>query len=231
VERSEWKYEMRRKFQPILSFLYLGPSSAARDIDALRKEGITMLLVIRDTMTAQARMLSGAKVAEQLGIEAGAIDVSGNMELIAAFPRATSSINDHLIRIFRQRNPQGISNSTDVSEGPIPKVLVFCESGNERSAAVVVAYIMATYELGLVEAIQYVQNQRFCVAFDDEMKHTLLNYHQLLEAKRSVFEARQATPVAIKSKRRHDEEETDIDMDHQDDIDRFVGRSKFAPFQ
>ncbi|KAM3084991.1 hypothetical protein ACMFMG_003432 [Clarireedia jacksonii] len=208
------------------------PSSAARDIDALRKEGITMLLVIRDSMTAQARILSGAKVAEQLGIEAGAIDVSGNMELIAAFPRAVSLINDHLIRIFRQQNPQGIPDSTDVSEGPIPKVLIFCESGNERSAAVVVAYIMATYGLGLVEAIQYVQNQRFCVAFDDEMKHTLLNYLQLLEAKRSVSEARKATPAAIKSKRRHDEdEEMDIDMDHQDDIDRFFGRTKFAPFQ
>ncbi|KAB8301382.1 hypothetical protein EYC80_003258 [Monilinia laxa] len=224
VERSDWKYEMRRHIQAILSFLYLGPSSGARDVETLKREGITMLLVIRDTMTAQARILSGAKVARQLGIEDGAVDVSGNMELIAAFPRAIQIINDHLIRVFRHRYPRGISSP---SSAAMPKVLLFCESGNERSAAVAVAYLMATYELGLVQAIQYVQNQRFCVAFDDEMKHTLLNYHQLLEARRSVTQTLQAdATVSLKSKRRLEADEDDVDMNHsqQDDLDRFGGR-------
>ncbi|KAB8301383.1 hypothetical protein EYC80_003258 [Monilinia laxa] len=223
VERSDWKYEMRRHIQAILSFLYLGPSSGARDVETLKREGITMLLVIRDTMTAQARILSGAKVARQLGIEDGAVDVSGNMELIAAFPRAIQIINDHLIRVFRHRYPRGISSP---SSAAMPKVLLFCESGNERSAAVAVAYLMATYELGLVQAIQYVQNQRFCVAFDDEMKHTLLNYHQLLEARRSVTQTLQAdATVSLKSKRRLEADEDDVDMNHsqQDDLDRFGG--------
>ncbi|KAF7900503.1 uncharacterized protein EAF01_007805 [Botrytis porri] len=231
VEKPDWKYELRRHIQAILSFLYLGPSSGAREIETLRREGITMLLVIRDTKTAQARILSGAKVASQLGIEAGAIDVSGNMELIAAFPKAIQTINDHLIRVFRHRNPQGV-NSQHLAA--TPKVLLFCESGNERSAAVAVAYIMATYELGLIEAIQYVQNQRFCIAFDDEMKHTLLNFHQLLEARRSVTQTRQAeATVSCKSKRRLelDDDDGDVDMDcQQDDRDRFSGRTKFAPF-
>ncbi|KAF7868549.1 hypothetical protein EAF04_005080 [Stromatinia cepivora] len=232
VERSDWKYEMRRHIQAILSFLYLGPSSGAREIETLKREGITMLLVIRDTMTAQARILSGAKVAQQLGIEAGAVDVSGNMELIAAFPRAIQAINDHLIRVFRHRNPQGV-NSRPLAA--TPKVLLFCESGNERSAAVAVAYLMATYELGLIEAIQYVQNQRFCVAFDDEMKHTLLNYHQLLEAKRSVTQTRQAeATVSLRPKRRLEEDDEDGDVDmgqsQRDDWDRFGGRTKFSPF-
>ncbi|KAI9645580.1 hypothetical protein NHQ30_006322 [Ciborinia camelliae] len=230
VEKEDWRYEMRRSIQPILSFLYLGPSSGARDIDTLKREGITMLLVIRDTMTAQARMLSGAKVAQDLGIEAGAVDVSGNMELIAAFPRAIQTINDHLIRVVRHRTPPG-ANCLSLTE--TPKVLLFCESGNERSAAVAVAYLMTVYEMGLIEAIQYVQNQRFCVAFDDEMKHTLLNYHQLLEARRSVIQTRQAdATVSLKSKRRHEDDDEDVDMDQsqQDDRDRFSGRTKFTPF-
>ncbi|QSZ33586.1 hypothetical protein DSL72_005154 [Monilinia vaccinii-corymbosi] len=230
VDRSDWKYEMRRHIQAILSFLYLGPSSGAREIETLRREGITMLLVIRDTMTAQARILSGAKVARQLGIEDGAVDVSGNMELIAAFPRAIQTINDHLVRVFRHRYPHGV---TSLPLNGAPKVLLFCESGNERSAAVAVAYLMATYELGLIEAVQYVQNQRFCVALDDEMKHTLLNYHQLLEARRSVTQTRQTdATVPLKSKRRLDADDDELDMDQsqQDDMDRFGGRAKFAPF-
>lgn len=189
-----------------------------------------MLLVIRDTKTAQARILSGAKVATQLGIEAGAIDVSGNMELIAAFPKAIQTINDHLIRVFKHRNPHGVNSQPLAAT---PKVLLFCESGNERSAAVAVAYVMATYELQLVEAIQYVQNQRFCIAFDDEMKHTLLNFNQLLEARRSVTQTRQAEATAsYKSKRRLelDDDDGDVDMGQQDDRDRFSGRTKFAPF-
>lgn len=221
---------MRRHIQPIVSFLYLGPSSGAKEIETLRREGITMLLVIRDTKTAQARMLNGAKVAQQLGIEAGAVDVSGNMELIAAFPRAIRIINDHLIRVFQHRNPRGVNSS---SFAETPKVLLFCESGNERSAAVAVAYLMAMYEIGLVEAIQYVQNQRFCVAFDDEMKHTLKSYHELLEAGRSVTQTRMVEKtVPSKSKRRLEvDDDEDIDMcSSQDDRDRFTGRTHFTPF-
>ncbi|ESZ99117.1 hypothetical protein SBOR_0527 [Sclerotinia borealis F-4128] len=230
VRKTEWKYEMRRHIQQVLSYLYLGPASDAREIETLRREGITMLLVIRDTMTAQARILSGEKVADQLGIEAGAVDVSGNMELIAAFPRAIQTINDHLIRVFRYRKSQG---ANDLPLFETPKVLLFCETGNERSAAVAVAYVMATYEMSLVEAVQYVQSRRFCVSFDDGMKHTLLNYQQLLEAKRSVTQTQQAEmTVSLKSKRRLEIDDDDVNMDQsqQDDLDRFDGRTKFTPF-
>ena len=90
---KDWRYEMRRSAQAIQPFLYLGPSSAARDLDFLRREGITLLLVIRNTMTAAVRLLSGEKVATELGIQAAAVDVAGNQELIAAFPRACKIIN------------------------------------------------------------------------------------------------------------------------------------------
>jgi serine/threonine/tyrosine-interacting protein len=89
VSFQEWKYEWRRAAQSILSFLYLGPSSAARDVDALRREGITLLLVIRNTM--MAGMLSGERVANSLGIEHASIDVAGNQQLIQAFPTARQS--------------------------------------------------------------------------------------------------------------------------------------------
>lgn len=234
---KDWKYEMRRKAQAIQPFLYLGPSSATRDLDFMRREGITMLLVIRNTMTAAASLLSGDKVARELGIQAAAVDVAGNQELIAAFPRACKTINDHLISTFRQ----SVANNTMYpGSALVPgKVLVFCESGNERSAAVVAAYLMNMYGLDLISAIQYVQSQRFCVAFDDGLKNLLLNYEELLNAQRCVSAAITAAqvPTAVtsaKPKRRRDEasdDDMDMGLDSLDDKERFGGRAGFVPFQ
>ncbi|CZR62284.1 related to protein tyrosine phosphatase [Phialocephala subalpina] len=238
VTTKDWKYEWRRKSQPILTFLHLGPSSSARDLETLRAEGITLLLVIRNTMTAQASLLSGDKVARQLGIQSAAVDVAGNQELIAAFPRATKIINDHLIAAYRALAHLDDSQNGRTTWG---KILVFCESGNERSAAVITAYLMQMFDLDMVSAIQYVQSQRFCVAFDDGLKNLLQAYDDILGAKRSVSRASSAAPpqpVAPAGKRRRDDvDNDDEDMDmgdmnttHKDDVARFSGRSAFAPF-
>ena len=234
---KDWKYEWRRQAQPILSFLYLGPSSAARNIEMMRQEGITMLLVIRDNKTAMASLLSGQKVANQLGIQAASIDVSGHYELIAAFPRAIKIINDHLISIYRRQVADGASPDAG-SRNAWGKILVFCESGNERSAAVVAAYLMNMYAMDLVSAIQYIQSQRFCVAFDDGLKNMLYNYHQLLEAQKAVsassMESRTRSPSRGPTKRGRDEmddDDSDMTMDHLDDSERFGGRTSFVPFQ
>jgi hypothetical protein len=190
-----------------------------------------MLLVIRNTMSAVARLLSGDRVAAQLGIESGAVDVAGSPELIAAFPRATKMINEHLLKIHNQRVAVGNSNTQG-------KVLVFCESGNERSAAVVAAYLMATYSIDLVSAIQFVQSQRFCVAFDDGLKTLLHSYQDLLDAQATVMESPPASTFtanlgAKRAKRGREEtldEDMDLDLDRADDEERFGGRNQFIPF-
>ncbi|TVY91465.1 Serine/threonine/tyrosine-interacting protein A [Lachnellula willkommii] len=241
VAKRDWKYDWRRKAQPILSFLYLGPSSAARDITYIQTQGITMLLVIRDSRSANAKLLGGEKIARQLGIEAAAIDVADYQELIAAFPRAIQTINNHLVSEYRKHHPSGVHQGTK-SRTTWGKVLVFCESGNERSAEVVAAYLMSMYSLNLIAAIQYIQTQRFCVAFDDNMKNLLYNYQQLLEARRSVAIATFTQPVPNgtsnginqpKTKRGREEVETneeDMDLDGADDEARFTGRTRFIPF-
>lgn len=193
-----------------------------------------MLLVIRNTMTAQAKILSGDKIASELGIASAAVDVAGNQELIAAFPCATKIINDHLVATYHHRIECGRSPADPSNLG---KVLVFCESGNERSAAVVAAYLMEMYDIDLVSAIQFVQSQRFCVAFDDPLKHLLLSYQQLLEAKRiSRLQQSKANPSAGSrsgSKRGRDDmvdDDMDMDLDNADDEERFGGRRVFAAF-
>ncbi|KAL3418406.1 Serine/threonine/tyrosine-interacting protein [Phlyctema vagabunda] len=221
-----WKYSDRRCAQAMLPFLYLGPSSAAKDIEVLKSEGFTMLLVIRDTAMAHARILSGERVAQQLGIQAASIDVSGNQELIAAFPRAVETINKHIINVFKRSGYQRWG-----------KVLVFCESGNERSACIIAAYIMHMHGTGVVETIQFIHQRRFCVALDDEHKNLLLSYNHILSAQRDVLRTQtilnQPVPensMLCTKRRRSMEEDVDMDDEDADDEARFRGRSGFVPF-
>lgn len=211
--------------------LYLGPSNAARDTNTLRDQGITLLLAIRDSTMALARFLSGEKVANQLGIEADSIDVAGNQQLIAGFPQAIDKINDHLVKVFQHRVSNGMSPDDPNARG---KVLIFCESGNERSATVVAAYLMHMYNLDEIAAIQYIQTQRFCVAFDDALKHLLRSYRELLQARNHVTKATAQVPMESKAKRGRDDMDMDDEMElgaeQLDDVERFGKRSAFTPF-
>jgi len=242
----DWKYEQRRQAQQILPFLWLGPVAAARDTNFLQRTNITMVIAVRNTLSAQARLL-GSKAAEALGIQSETIDVAGNPELIAAFPRAIEMINLHLSKAYQvEQSRSATRNGTDVSDAP-GKVLVFCETGNERSAAVVVAYIMAMYSVKCVKVIQLAQAQRFAVSIDDSMKHLLQTYESMLKAKRDVFSAGngvwQSNPTPVRqndvnseprrnSKRTLDEvyDEMEVDGDEDDRI-RFGERTASAPFE
>ena len=261
----EWKYEQRRMAQQILPFLYLGPMSAAKDRTFLQKEGITMVVAVRNTVSAQAKLL-GSKAAQELGIHTTMIDVAGNQELIAAFPRAIEAINTHLSTVYHQgrlKSAQAASwqvrSAFALASGQAPqpsapgKVLVFCESGNERSASVVTAYIMAMYSTDLVKAIQIVQAQRFAVAFDDSLRNLLSTYEIILQAKRDVVQADSQlldltsgtrelgssdgeSGRAGKPSKRTFDDACDDDMgmeveDEQRDSERFERRGGSAPFQ
>ena len=251
----DWVYEQRRNAQQILPFLYLGPMSAARDRDFLLREGITMVLAVRNTMSAQAKLL-GSRAAQDLGIATRMVDVAGNQELIAAFPRAIEVINAHLTAMY-QHEQLRITQGGSSTQGHLPtapgKVLVFCESGNERSATLVTAYIMAMYSTDLIKAIQIVQAQRFAVAFDDSLRNLLSTYEIILRAKRDVVQAdshfaglrdrlggREQNGCGNErfgksSKRTLDDAyEEEMDMDEEDqnlDYGRFERRGGSAPFQ
>lgn len=178
----EWKYEQRWTGQKILPFLFLGPITAARSRDFLLDNGITMLLAVRDTKSAHARLL-GSKAAQELNIPYSTVDTAGNQELIAAFPRGIEMINTHLSAMYQQSQSMSTAD-----KGSTPgRVLVFCETGNERSAAMVVAYIMAMYSMDVIKAIQLVQTQRFAVAFDDPTRLLLQTYDSILCARRDII--------------------------------------------
>jgi hypothetical protein len=248
----DWKYEQRREAQEILPFLFLGPVSAARDRRQLTNQNITMVMAIRDTLSAQANLLQ-PRTPVELGLEVVNIDVAGNQELIAAFPKAIAAINHHLSSVLasnrQQRQEQQNAGQEPICEST-GRVLVFCESGNERSAGAVAAYIMAMYSLDFVKAVQFVLSRRFCCCFDEPMRVTLQTYDSMLLAKRQVAKSRkeaeameslapmQAASSTVlsqgKAKRGLDDVyERDADMDDEGNLRdeaRFEQRHGCAPF-
>jgi serine/threonine/tyrosine-interacting protein len=177
----EWTYDQRRAAQKILPFLLLGPGTAAQDVDFVRTEGITLLVAVRSASAArlQARLLDPSKFASSAGRQTLTLDLDSPYDMITKLPRAIKTINEHLEQSCNSKLPTSLDD--------IPaKVLVFCESGNDRSAAVVTAYLMVLYGLSAVEAMQLVQSQRFCLAIEDGSKNMLQTFEDILKAKRDV---------------------------------------------
>ncbi|KAK4955698.1 hypothetical protein LTR10_006637 [Elasticomyces elasticus] len=232
----EWTYERRREAQMVIPYLYLGPMTAAKDERFLRGQsgqmigggGITMVLGVRQKHSFESKLMNGAlRKAQELGIECQTVDLASNQDLIHNFPATTALINDHLGRVWE-------------STGQIGKVLVFCESGNERSAGVVAAYLMETHtDVDFIKAMQLVQAQRFCANFDDAMKRLLQGYWDILRAQRQVADVASDGDVAgngvvssTSRPKRSLQRDEDEDMDgiqQNDDAERFGGRT-FAPF-
>ncbi|KAI0393485.1 phosphatases II [Xylariaceae sp. FL0594] len=247
---TTWEYKKRREAQQVLDFLYLGPSVALRNRQWLREQGFTLLLGARDIQQAGRNIMSADKVAEELGIEAGSVDVSGYDQLVAAFPSAVRVINEHMLRTCR--GAQAVSlGDTEMCEGTTAmgkstsnrgKVLVFCETGNDRSASIVAAYLMAVIGMTADDACRFVQRSRFCVAMDDCIKNALRTYGDILLAGRMVHRHEldpHMSTVPKKPKRGIDDiivdDETDVDMASVDpsvllDQDRFRDRPPFVPF-
>ncbi|RMY63792.1 hypothetical protein D0863_10284 [Hortaea werneckii] len=195
----EWTYERRREAQMILPYLYLGPMPACKDEAFLKGEknhiqppptttdndptlpaadsSITLLLGIRhQSLSLPNKLMTNAlhRTTHLLQIEHHLIDLTSTHDLISLFPRTTALITAHLARHH-------------ASTGRVGKVLVFCESGNERSAAVVAAYLMEVHaDVDFIKAMQLVQAQRFCVNFDDGIKRLLQGYWDILCARRQV---------------------------------------------
>ncbi|KAK0617815.1 protein-tyrosine phosphatase-like protein, partial [Bombardia bombarda] len=241
TDRSHtWRYEQRREAQPITDFLYLGPASAIRDREFLVREGITMFLVVRESQL-MGNFRNVQKTADEMGLEVEWIDVVGGQGMIKSFGAAIKAVNEH----------RGVMDGGEGDVRRRGKVLVCCETGNDRSPVVVAAYLMPMFGLDMIKAVQFVSLQRFCVNFENEQKSLLRAYEDILAARRDVSRARGSLrgggpgglqqPLASarsRSKRRIDDymevDEDEVDMGihggfENGDMERLVGRG-FAPF-
>lgn len=191
---ADWEYENRRLAQAVVDFLYLGPTSVVRDHGFLQREGITMMLVVRSSGMAETKPLSVEKASGVLGIPANYVHVDGPQDLIHAFPEIISLINKHLLSVYHSQSRGGEKDGQiSVPQGGFRpgKVLVTCESGNYRSAAVAAAYIMAIFGMGMIPTLQFIGLQRFCCAFDEETKRILQSWEDILLARSTVAQQMQ----------------------------------------
>lgn len=232
---ANWSYEQRRYAQPILDFLYLGPTSAVRDHHFLRREGITMVVVVRDARIATP-LMSVTRAVEEVGLQVSYVNIGGLHQLIHDLPAIIRDLNRHLLRIFQLHGSDG-----DGDEARRGKILVTCDSGNDRSAAVVCAYIMTMFGKDMLTTLQFVSIQRFCCTFDEDIKRMLQTYEDILRAKAAVAvdkraNAQHAIQDSKRSVKRGFDSTMDTDMGSPDgedlnpDILRFTGRGAFAPF-
>ncbi|RPB19189.1 hypothetical protein L211DRAFT_761325, partial [Terfezia boudieri ATCC MYA-4762] len=148
-----WTYENRRQAQQVLPWVWLGSMTATRDKELLSQRRITLLITVRSSMTAKAKLMDYPDYH------------SAVLEHCSQFPYQHSVC---MLPVLQEAlNPYPL----DI---PCPgSTLVFCETGNEKSAVVVASYIMHHYEASLVQACQVVQGRRFSVAFDDIHKYAL----------------------------------------------------------
>ncbi|KAF2014156.1 phosphatases II [Aaosphaeria arxii CBS 175.79] len=235
----DWSYEMRRKAQMIIPWLYLGPFTAAKDVNFLASAGITMALAVRTNSSSMNGAMETTRVVCQ---EVASIEAPNYFALIPNFSKATRMINQHLAKVR-------LAGLQSTGEEALGRVLVFCESGNEKSAAVVAAYLMETMgDFDFVQAMQICQAQRFCVNFDDTIKTVLRSHWDILSAKRAVARSSAdsgsgpGTPDAARlqvlggrAKRTIQDYTLDEDIEMGNDVDptdvlRFGGRDN-TPFR
>lgn len=229
LDWGDWDYNRRREAQAILPFLFLGPTTVAKDVPYLQAAGITMTLVVRHARQNQfPGPPAASKVADRLGIPCLVLDIYDNQALSHNLFSALDAINLHL-------------SSVKARTGTLGKVLLTDDTGNERAAAIVVAYIMAMTDFTLVPAIQFAQAQRFCINIDDALRHTLQAFADILQAHSDVghltstLQQPSITAGRPKEKRTHGDMVQD-DHDHRamdiDDPQAIIQSSRrdFTPF-
>ncbi|KAI1172892.1 phosphatases II [Nemania sp. FL0916] len=245
---AHWDYNDRRQAQAILDYLYLGPASVMRNRQWLQEQGITMVLAVRDARQAGRNMLAFSDVVQDLGIEPHYFDVPDSNELIRAFPSAIRIINDHMLRVYREQALTTPTNTEISSEAMVinstifrrGKVLVYCETGNDRSAGIVCAYLMAVFGMNANKASQFLNYKRFCLSMSENLRRVLSAYSDLLVAQRTVHQHElQVEPNSRPKKSKRgikdtidddgDNDMTGMDQHHSSDRERFIGRDP-TPF-
>ncbi|KAK7420525.1 hypothetical protein QQX98_002724 [Neonectria punicea] len=241
---ADWSYEQRRQAQRLLDYLYLGPNSIVRDLAFLEREGITMIVVARDARMANTPLMSFQKAAQVLNLQTHYVNVEGAHHTISEFSSTICAINDHLLSVYHSQ-AQGQNEDGHLIVRPSSfrrgKVLITCETGNDRSAAIAAAYIMAMFGRGMVATVQFICIQRFCCCFDEDLKRKLQSWEDILQARSQVAQSlrlsRPGAAHATSNAKRHIDEV--IDMDELStatanvgitDRARFEGRDAFVPF-
>ncbi|KAG0313873.1 hypothetical protein BGZ99_008521 [Dissophora globulifera] len=187
----EWRYEQRREMQEILPSIYLGPYSATRNLEELKRAGITHIISLWDLSESKILRVHHPDHFQYLQLE---ISDAATQNLITLFPAVKQFIDQAILK----------------DNG---KVLVNCMSGISRSPAFVVAYLMEATGMDYEVVYRYVQNKRFCMNPNPGFRHQLEEYGPIYTAIRSV--GSQPTEQRISLRRSAPEDDDDNEMERQ----------------
>lgn len=179
-----WKYDARHKAQSILPFLYLGPASVARDANYITQNGITMVIAVRSAQSArfQPRWLDPSRFQACANLQTATFDVDGPFDLIQRIQPMLKVMTDHL---QSHTLATQINNVTDIGG----RILVFCESGNDRSPVLVAAYLMLVWGLAWHESLNLIHAFRFSVSLNGSMNDMLKTWEGIVGAERDTAHA------------------------------------------
>lgn len=171
-----WKYDSRHQAQAVLPFLYLGPSSVARDPTFINNNNITMVIVVRSAQSAktQPRWLDPSRFQSCANIQTATFDVDGPYDLISRIKPMLKTITDHL----ESHTTKAINSLDDIGG----RILIFCENGNDRSPVLVAAYLMLVFGMTWHESLNFIHAFRFSAAVNGAMNDMLKTWEGILRA-------------------------------------------------
>lgn len=172
-----WKYDSRHEAQAILPFLYLGPTSAARDASYITRNAISMVIAVRSAQSArtQPKLLDPSRFPACANLQTATFDVDSPFDVIQRIKPILKAMTDHLEA--RTANTT-LSSLQDVGG----KILIFCESGNDRSPVLVAAYLMLIYGITWHQSLNFIHAYRFSVSLGGNMNEMLKTLEGMLRA-------------------------------------------------
>lgn len=181
ANKYNWTYKSRHSAQPILPFLYLGPASVARDATFISNIGITMVISVRSASSTktQPKWLDPSRFPACAGLQTATFDVDNPFDVITRIRPIIESLTNHLAARTESRS---FSRIEDVRG----KILVICESGNERSPALVAAYLMLLYGITWHQSLNLIHTHRFSVCLNSGMNEMLKTWQDVLQAEFDV---------------------------------------------
>lgn len=182
-ESAEWRYEMRRDCQEIIPGLLLGPFVVSKQLNRLQELGITHVVCIRDAKEAWTVFPRFPGQFQYLTVD---VEDTEDQNLIREFPRAQTFI--------------------DAALAAGGRVLLHCNGGISLSPAFAIMYVMQHFGLPWEDALQYVQNRRYCISPNGGFLTQLKEWESIYRASKAVS-ANPAGSSQIRARRKRDDEE------------------------
>ena len=226
-KKYSWAYNSRHKGQSTVPYLFLGTDAVARDSKFIAENNITMVVAVRSAQSAQRRpqWMDPAIFPACKLLETTTFDVDSPFDLIQRIQPILKAMTDHL-------EVKNIGQNLETEDDVKGRILVFCESGNERSPVLVAAYLMLVYGLTWHEGLNYLHAFRFSVSLSGIMNEMLKTWEGIIKAECDIAAAtrdRTDTSTGNRKAKRSIDDAYDSD-DTMTDESEVVVRLGVSPF-